>query len=54
MYEKNWEYNEAVHQLFKECNKVYDSIRKGIHLNILTKFGIYMKQVNKNVFQWNV
>jgi hypothetical protein len=45
IYEKNWEYNEAVHQFFKECNKVYDSIRKEIRLNILTECGIYMKQV---------
>jgi len=41
IYEKKWEYNEAVHLLFKELKKVYDSIRKGIHLNILTEFGIY-------------
>jgi len=45
IYEKNWEYDEAVHQLFKEHKKVYDSSRKGIHLNILTEFGIHMKQV---------
>jgi hypothetical protein len=45
IYEKNWEYNEAVHLLFKELKKVYDSIRKGIHRNILTEFGIYTKQV---------
>jgi len=45
IYEKHWEYNEAVYQLFKELKKVYDSIRKGIRLNILTEFGIYKKQV---------
>jgi hypothetical protein len=36
IYDKNWEYNEAVYQLFKELTKVYDSIRNGIRLNILT------------------
>jgi hypothetical protein len=45
IYEKNWEYNEAVHLFLKKCKKVYDSSRKGIRLNILTEFGIYMKQV---------
>jgi hypothetical protein len=27
--EKKWEYNEAVHQLFIDSKKAYDSIRRG-------------------------
>jgi len=25
---KKWEYNEAVHQLFINCKKAYDSVRR--------------------------
>jgi len=45
IFEKKWEYNEAVHQLFIECKKVYDSVRKEVMYNILIEFGILMKLV---------
>jgi len=40
---KKWEYNEAVHQLFIEFKKAYDSIRMEVLCNILIEFGIPMK-----------
>jgi hypothetical protein len=33
--EKKWEYNEAVHQLFIDLNKAYDSVRRDVLYNIL-------------------
>jgi len=33
--EKKWEYNEAVHQLFKNFKKAYYSVRKEVLYNIL-------------------
>ena len=49
--EKKWEYNEAVHQLFIDFEKAYDSVRLEILYNILIEFGIRRKLVkaNKNV-----
>ena len=35
MLEKNWEYNEAVHQLFIDLKKAYDSVRWEVLYNIL-------------------
>jgi hypothetical protein len=29
MLEKKWEYNEAVHQLFIDLKKAYDSVGRG-------------------------
>jgi sorting nexin-29 len=43
--EKKWEYNEAVHQLFIDFKKAYDSARREVLYNILTEFGIPMKLV---------
>jgi len=43
--EKRWEYNEAVHQLFIDLKKAYDSVRRGVLYNILTEFGMPMKLV---------
>jgi len=43
--EKKWEYNEAVHQLFIDCKKAYDSVRREVLYNILFEFGIPMKLV---------
>ena len=43
--EKKWEYNEAVHQLFIDFNKAYDSVRREVLYNILIVFGIPMKLV---------
>jgi sorting nexin-29 len=42
--EKKWEYNEAVHQLFIDFKKAYDSVREVLY-NILIEFGISMKPV---------
>jgi hypothetical protein len=43
MLEKKWEYNEAVHQLFIDLRKDYDSVRREDMYNILIEFGIPMK-----------
>ena len=40
-----WEYNEAVHQLFIDFKKAYDSFRREVLYNILIEFGIPMKLV---------
>jgi hypothetical protein len=42
IYEKKWEYNEAVHQLFIDFKKAYDSVRSEVFCNILFEFGIPM------------
>jgi hypothetical protein len=36
-------YNEAVHQVFIDFEKAYDSVREGILYNILIEYGIPMK-----------
>jgi hypothetical protein len=41
--EKKWEYNEAVHQLFVDFKKAYDSVRKEVLYNILIEFDIPLK-----------
>jgi hypothetical protein len=41
--DKKWEYNEAVHQLFTDLKKAYDSVRTEVLYNILTEFRIPMK-----------
>jgi len=43
--EKKWENNEAVHQLFIDFKKAYDSIRRAVLYNILIEFGIPKKLV---------
>ena len=43
--EKKWEYNEAVHELFIDFKKTYDSVRREVLYNILIEFGIPMKLV---------
>jgi hypothetical protein len=43
--EKKWEYNEAVHQLYIDFKKAYDSVRREVLYNILIEFGIPMKLV---------
>jgi hypothetical protein len=40
--EKKWEYNEAVHQLFVDFKKAYDSVRSDVLYDILIEFGIPM------------
>jgi len=42
---KKWEYNEAVHQLFIDFKKAYDSVRREVLCNIVIEFGIPMKLV---------
>jgi hypothetical protein len=43
--EKNWEYNETVHRLFIDFEKVYDSVRSEVLYSILIEFGVPMKLV---------
>jgi len=43
--EKKREYNEAVHQLFIDFKKAYDSVRRGVLYNSLIEFGIPKKLV---------
>jgi hypothetical protein len=43
--EKKCELNEAVHQLFIDFKKAYDSVRREALYNILTEFGIPKKLV---------
>ena len=43
--EKKWEYNEAVHHLFIDFKKAYDSVRREVLYNILTEFGVPQKLV---------
>ena len=43
--DKKWEYNEAVHQLFIDFKKAYDSVRREVLHNILIDFGIPKKLV---------
>jgi hypothetical protein len=43
--EKKLEYNEAVHQLFMDLKKAYDSVRREVLYNILPDFGIPMNLV---------
>jgi len=43
--EKNWDYNKAVHQLFVDIKKAYDSVKRQVLHNIPIQFGIPMKLV---------
>jgi hypothetical protein len=43
--EKKLEHNEAVHQLFINLKKAYDSVRREALYNILIEFGIPKKLV---------
>ena len=43
--EKKWEYSEAVHQLFIDFKKAYDSVRKEVFFNILIEFGVPVKLI---------
>jgi hypothetical protein len=43
--EEKWEYNGAVHQLFVDFKKAYDSVRKEVLYNILIEFDIPVKLV---------
>ena len=43
--EKKWEHNEAVHRLFVDFKKAYNSVRREALYNILIEFGITKKLV---------
>jgi hypothetical protein len=43
--EKIWEYNEAVHHLFIDFKKAYDSVRREVVHNILLEFDVPMTLV---------
>jgi len=43
--EKKWQYNEAVHQLFIDFKKAYDSVRREVLYNILIEFGVLKKLI---------
>ena len=43
--EKKWEYNEAVHQLYIDFKKSYDSVRREVLYNVLVEFGVTVKVV---------
>ena len=45
MLEKQWEYNEEVHQLFIDFKKAYDSVRREVLYKILIESGIPRKLV---------
>jgi len=45
MLEKKWEPNEAVHQIFIDFKKAYDSVRRKVLYNILIEFGVPEKLV---------
>jgi sorting nexin-29 len=42
---KKWEHNEAVHQLFIDFKKAYDSVRREALYNIFIEFGVPKKLV---------
>jgi len=42
---KNWEYSEAMHLLFIDFKKAYDSGRREVLYSILIEYGIPMKLV---------
>jgi hypothetical protein len=43
--EKKWEDNEAVHKLFIDFKKAYDSVRREVLYNNLNEFGIPVKLI---------
>jgi hypothetical protein len=43
--EKEWDYNETVHQVFIAFKKAYDSVRREVLYNILLEFGVPMNLV---------
>ena len=50
--EKKWQYNEAVHMLFIDFVKAYDSVRREVMYNILIRSGITKKLVRLTKMRW--
>jgi hypothetical protein len=44
-WRKKWVYNKAVHQLFVDFKKAYNSVRREVLYNILIEFGVPMRLV---------
>jgi hypothetical protein len=44
-WRKKWQYNQTVHQLFIDCKKAYDSVRREVLYNILIEFGVPIELV---------
>jgi len=42
---KKWEYNEAVHQIFIDFKKAYDSVRREVFYIIVIEFGNPKKMI---------
>ena len=42
---KKWEYNEAVHRLFMDLKKAYDSVRREVLYTILIESAVPMKLI---------
>jgi hypothetical protein len=42
---KELEYNEAIHQLFIDVRRVYDSVKREVLYTILIEFGVPIKPV---------
>jgi hypothetical protein len=49
--EKKWEWNEAVHQIFVDFKKAYDSFRREVLHNNLIEFGTPLEtgKANENM-----
>jgi hypothetical protein len=45
MFEKKWEYNDVLHQLFIDFKETYDSVRWEVIYNIFIEFGNPLKLV---------
>ena len=45
IFKKKFEYNVAVHQVFRDFQKAYDSVSREVLYNILIQFGISMNLV---------
>ena len=49
MIQKKWEYKEAVHQLFIDFKKAYDSVKREVFYNILIEFPHETAKANQTV-----
>ena len=54
-FKKKWEYSEAVHQVFIDFKKAYDSIKREVLYKISLSLAPHEAgKANKNVSDWNV